>query len=97
MTGLHDVVIYFHFSEHCQDIGIKNGVCNLNLGDDKIAIALPEQCFAQLISGQVSDDKQTPSLGWLSRGYHQKVAITTLVLSAKVSKNNEFITSVSWD
>jgi len=95
--GQHDVVIYFHFSEDCQNIEINNGVCDLLLGKDKITIELPERSTAELITGVESDDKQTPSLGWLSRGYHQKVAITTLAISAHISEDRTFTTSISWD
>ena len=94
--GQHDVVIYFHFSEDCQNIEIKEGVCTLLLADNQIAIKLPEKTKAQLIKGIASDDKKTPSLGWLSRGYHQKVAITTLALSAHISEDKEFVTAISW-
>ena len=94
--GQHDAVIYFHFSEDCQNIEIKEGICTLLLADNLVVIKLPEKMKVALIKGEVSDDKQTPSLGWLSRGYHQKVAITTLALSAHISEDKEFITAISW-
>ncbi|WP_160060389.1 heparinase II/III family protein [Psychromonas sp. L1A2] len=94
--GQHDAVIYFHFSEDCQNIEIKEGICTLTLADNLVVIKLPEKMQAALIKGEVSDDQQTPSLGWLSRGYHQKVPITTLALSAHISEDKEFITAISW-
>ncbi len=94
--GQHDAVIYFHFSEDCQNIEIKEGICTLSLGDSLVVIKLPEKMQAVLIKGEVSDDQQTPSLGWLSRGYHQKVPITTLALSAHISEDKEFITAITW-
>jgi hypothetical protein len=94
--GQHDVVIYFHFSEDCQNIQISENTCTLSLGSDFITIQLPEKTTAELIKGQPSENKQTPSLGWLSRGYHQKVAITTLALSTHISEDKSFKTSITW-
>jgi len=94
--GQHDAIIYFHFSEDCQNIEIKEGICTLSLAANKVVIKLPEKTKAELIKGLPSDDKQTPSLGWLSRGYHQKVAITTLAISAHISEDKEFVTAISW-
>jgi hypothetical protein len=94
--GQHDVVIYFHFSEDCDNIQINEGVCTLSLGGNTIAMQLPEKVKAELIKGKSSENKQTPSLGWLSRGYHQKVAITTLALSTHISEDRTFETSITW-
>ncbi|RBW47812.1 heparinase [Psychromonas sp. B3M02] len=95
-TAQHDIAIYFHLSEACQDIRLDQGSCYITLGDNEVVISLPEQVKATLVQGVPSDDKQTPSLGWLSRGYHQKVPITTLVLSADINGNSEFVTSIAW-
>jgi len=95
--GQHDVVIYFHLSEDCQNIEINDGQCTLLIGDNKVTIKLPEKTKAELVTGVASDDKQTPELGWLSRGYHQKVPITTLVISTHISEDKEFNTLISWE
>lgn len=92
----HQVAIYFHLSENCQHIRLEDGNCHLTLGNNDIIIQLPEQVAARLIQGIPSEDKQTPSLGWLSRGYHQKVPISTLVLSADISTNMQFVTTITW-
>ncbi|MEG3754562.1 alginate lyase family protein [Psychromonas arctica] len=92
----HQVAIYFHFSECCQDIRIEEGICYLTLGDNEIVITLPEQVKATLVQGVPNDDAQIPSIGWLSRGYHQKVPITTLVLNAGINRDSEFVTSIVW-
>ena len=92
----HQVAIYFHFSEYCQDIRIEEGICYLTLSDNEIVITLPEQVKATLVQGVPNDDAQIPSIGWLSRGYHQKVPITTLVLNAGINRDSEFVTSIVW-
>ncbi|WP_022939986.1 heparinase II/III family protein [Psychromonas hadalis] len=94
--GQHDIALYLHFSEFCSEIKIENGVCRLKLGDEQINISLSAELSAEIITGQEGDDKETPALGWLSRGYHQKVAISTLVLTTRVTGDSEFKTTITW-
>jgi hypothetical protein len=94
--GQHDIALYFHLSEHCSEIKIHDGVCKLLLGNDAVDIKLPGELTAEIITGHENDDKETPALGWLSRGYHQKVAISTLVLKTRVTANSEFKTEITW-
>ncbi|PKF61444.1 heparinase [Psychromonas sp. psych-6C06] len=95
-SGTHDIALYFHLSEDCQNIELNEGVCTLKLGDDQIAIQLPMGMRTEVVTGQESNDKETPALGWLSRGYHQKVAISTLVLRTRVSADSKFETIINW-
>ncbi|MFT5879882.1 MAG: hypothetical protein ACI86X_001003 [Moritella sp.] len=94
--GTHDIALYFHLSEHCRDITITDGVCCLLLGQDQVEIQLPDELSIKAITGQQGGDPEQPSLGWLSRGYHQKVPITTLKLNGKVRCDSEFKTVIRW-
>lgn len=95
-NGQHDIALYFHFSEFCQEIKVSDSVCSLRLGNDVITIQLATQLKADIITGQETENKEKPGLGWLSRGYHQKVAISTLVLKGHITGNGEFKTVINW-
>ena len=70
----HEIQIFFHFAEHCvvKEAG-KNSYL-VDVGPGMIVIEL-DQCL-QVESFNASED---PICGWVSRGYHQKKAGTTLV------------------
>jgi len=95
-NGEHSIGLYFHFSEYCRDITLADGYCRLQLGSDNVELILPLGLTAALITGQQSDDPELPTVGWLSRGYHQKTPITTLVLTGKVKTESEFKTLFRW-
>jgi heparinase II/III-like protein len=94
--GAHHVALYFHFSEHCKDIKFIENVCTLSLGNDQIKIELPDSLKVEIIKGQIDDMSDEPSLGWLSRGYHQKTPITTIALKGKIATNTTFKTVIAW-
>lgn len=94
--GKHDVALYFHLSEHCTNISIEGNVCQLTLAANKVVMVFPENLTLQARVGEEHDDPNYPSLGWISRGYHQKVPITTLVAKGTTTGEQQFETKISW-
>jgi len=94
--GEHRIVLYFHLSEYCQSINFNNNVCTLLLGTDKVKITLPHSLKVDVITGQKNESTGEPSLGWLSRGYHQKKPITTIVLEGSIDSDSAFKTIIEW-
>ncbi|WP_354622651.1 alginate lyase family protein [Psychromonas sp. MME2] len=94
--GAHDIAIYFHLSEYCRDLQISDHTCRLILGENSVVISLPENLTVQSIHGEWHDDPNHPSLGWVSRGYHQRTPITALVVKGKVSGEQTFNTTIKW-
>lgn len=92
--GNHEIIIYFHLSEYCTNITIENNTCRLTLGEQGIIIELPDKLQISSITG--IENKDLPSVGWISRGYHQKTAITTLIAKGKINGNSQFETLVYW-
>lgn len=70
----HEIQIFFHFAEHCVVRPAGKNTYLVDVGPGMIAIELDPSLQIELFSG--SED---PICGWVSRGYHQKKAGTTLV------------------
>jgi hypothetical protein len=94
--GDHDIALYFHLSEYCSDIKIDGQICRLNLGENQVVISFPDNLTLESIHGEWHKDPDHPSLGWISRGYHQRTAITTLIVKGSVSREQLFTTSIDW-
>lgn len=92
--GDHEIILFLHLSEECHNIHIKNNRCRLMLGEQEVVIKFP--CDLHLSSVTGSANNATPCVGWISRGYHQKTAITTLIAKGKISSNRQFKTLVYW-
>ncbi len=94
--GRHDIAVYFHLSEYCNDIAINGHICTLTLAEEKISIYLPENLQLSLVTGKPGEDTHKASLGWISRGYHQKKPITTLVAKGCITGEQQFKTIINW-
>lgn len=94
--GSHDIALYFHLSEYCSDIQVDGQVCSLILGNAKVIITLPSNLTLEALRGERHKDPNHASLGWISRGYHQKTAITTLIAKGKIATSEQFTTSITW-
>jgi len=94
--GEHDIALYFHLSEDCQQIDIQEHQCSLQLAGQQVVIYFPEGLQLSSITGKENTDPHAASLGWISRGYHQKTAITTLIARGKITQSTEFTTIVNW-
>jgi len=71
--GRHDVEVCFHFAEHCKVTPMGENCYRIDVGPSSVEIELDCRLSAEILKG--SED---PIGGWVSRGYHQKVASTTL-------------------
>jgi uncharacterized heparinase superfamily protein len=72
--GKHEIEVFFHLAEHCVVIPAGGNRYLVDAGSGTIEIEL-DPCL-QVESFNGSKD---PIFGWVSRGYHQKEASTTLV------------------
>ncbi len=86
-SGKHEIEVFFHFAEHCVVNPAGKNRYFVYLSSGTIEIDL-DPCL-QVESFNGSDD---PICGWISRGYHQKEACTTLI-GRCVSKGNTCLVS----
>ncbi len=94
--GQHDIAVYFHLSEYCKDIAINGHICTLTLDKEQITICLPENLKLFSVTGKPGENTHKASLGWISRSYHQKEPITTLVAEGGITGKQQFKTVISW-
>ncbi|MEW5757406.1 MAG: alginate lyase family protein [Pseudomonadota bacterium] len=88
-TDKHRMRMHFHVSEHCAVTLMDNNICQLAFPKGKITIAFDPTVRLSAIKGDA--DTKT---GWLSRGYHRKIPITTLVAEAEFSGDAQFRTMI---
>ena len=74
----HDVELFWHFAENCE-VSQTEGVVLARKEGVKLSISFPPGFELRLVSGQ-----ENPPLGWVSRGFDEKVACVTAVLSGRV-------------
>ena len=72
--GKHKIEIFFHLDEHCTVNEVMQNCYLVSLGREKLYIELDRSLQVELFNGS-----KDPICGWVSRGYHQKLASTTLV------------------
>ncbi|SGY90629.1 Heparinase II/III family protein [Moritella viscosa] len=94
--GNHNIALYFHLSENCSNIKIKGNICTLYLNSNKVRISLPKNLTHEIVSGKWHEDTDHTSLGWISRSYHQRTAINTLISKGNTIGNKQFMTIVTW-
>ncbi|MFT6139473.1 MAG: hypothetical protein ACJAXN_000663 [Psychromonas sp.] len=94
--GDHDIALYFHLSEYCSNIKINGQICSLILGNFNVIITLPDNLNLEAVLGECHQDPNHASLGWISRGYHQRTAITTLIARGNTITSQQFTTSIQW-
>lgn len=88
-TGKHRMRMFFHLSEHCTVTSVENNICQLALPTGKTSIAFDPTVRVSTING----DAHTKA-GWLSRGYHRKIPVTTLVAEAEFNGDAQFRTMI---
>jgi len=94
--GSHNIALYFHLSEFCHDIKITDHSCTLSLNDNQVTFHLPENLTLEAIKGEWHNDPDKTSLGWVSRSYHQRTPITTLIAKGTFTGDQQFNTEISW-
>jgi len=92
----HKVALYFHLSEYCENIVISGNICSLFLDGKQVTFTLPACLKLKAIKGKWHTDPDHVSLGWVSRGYHQRTPITTLVAEAELANAQQLTTLIEW-
>jgi hypothetical protein len=72
--GRHEVSVYLHLAEHCRVSQVGPSRFMVDVGPGCVTIQFDTRLSVQALTG--SED---PIGGWVSRGYHQKTASTTLI------------------
>jgi hypothetical protein len=72
--GKHEIEVFFHLAEHCVVNPAGRNRYLVDVGPGTVEIELDPRLKVEEFRG--SED---PICGWVSRGYHQKEASTTLV------------------
>ena len=70
----HEIALYLHLAEHCTANPAGANRFLVDVGGGSVEIELDPRLQTELLRG-----REDPIHGWVSRGYHQKTASTTLV------------------
>lgn len=87
----HVVTIYFHLSEFVDVLDVNVDGCIMKLGDIRIELLFDSRMKFSMVKGE-----NAPIGGWLSRGYHQKTPINTLIATAEITGTTEFTSKLVW-
>ncbi|HKQ26597.1 MAG TPA: alginate lyase family protein [Burkholderiales bacterium] len=83
MAGEHEINIFFHCSERCQVDPAPNGF-TLRQGRRTVSLKLPQ---ADGSSARVYHGSVAPIMGWVSRGFDQKLPAPTIAWQARLKRN----------
>ncbi|HUF21511.1 MAG TPA: alginate lyase family protein [Burkholderiales bacterium] len=83
MAGEHDIGLFFHCSERCEIEPAADGFM-LRQGGRTVSLKLP---LVDGSSAQVHRGSTAPILGWVSRGYDQKLPAPTVAWRARIRGN----------
>ncbi len=83
MAGRHDIGIFFHCSERCQVEPAAEGF-TLRQDGRTVALKLPQ---IEDASAQVFQGSTEPIMGWVSRGFDQKLPAPTIAWQARLTGN----------
>ena len=82
----HEVEMFFHLAEHCvvSQVGRNRFLVDVGPGTVKVELdpSLEVECFR---------GSENPICGWVSRGYHQKKASTTLLGRCTAAGNSRLV------
>ena len=70
----HEIALYLHLAEHCIATSAGANRFLVDVGGGSVEIDLDPRLQTELLKGT-----EDPIHGWVSRGYHQKTASTTIV------------------
>jgi len=88
--AIHDVELFFHFSEKCQVHQMGPGSFEASNSNKGLAIRLDSRLKPELYRGC-----EDPIFGWVSRTFGVKKPCFTLVARAGVTGSTEFLTQIS--
>ncbi len=83
MAGEHDISIFFHCSERCKVDPAPDGF-TLRQGGRTLSLKLPH---AEGASAHVYHGSVEPIMGWVSRGFDQKLPAPTIAWQARLKRN----------
>ena len=83
--GVHDVRIFFHVAEGCTVHADAEFRIRIEAGPSAVFLDVDPALTVKLLSGS-----EAPIGGWVSRGYHKKIAGTTIILQARTRGNCRF-------
>lgn len=89
MTGSHELALYFHFGEECSVTVVERGRIEVQVGSHRMAMDVDDRLVADVWRGV---DGPQGVAGWLSRGYHRKVAVDTLRLKGRFTGKTKLVT-----
>ena len=91
MNGEHEVRVAFHLSELCSVQGVNGTTVLVDAAGRRITLALDPQLRVEVWRGSM-----TPRAGWISRGYHHREAVSTIVGSARLRGRQRLATRLSY-
>ncbi len=83
--GAHDVRIFFHVAEGCTVHADAESRIRIEAGPSDVFLDVDPALTVKLLFGS-----EAPIGGWVSRGYHKKIAGTTIILQARTHGNCRF-------
>ncbi|HEY9197913.1 MAG TPA: alginate lyase family protein [Gammaproteobacteria bacterium] len=89
-AGRHRVELFWHFAEGCVVEGA-GGEWQVRNGQVRVSFSPPEGLEVRAVRGQ-----ESPPLGWISRRFDEKQAITTLVCTGHVSAGSSLVTLIRY-
>ncbi|GAB1257162.1 alginate lyase family protein [Aurantivibrio plasticivorans] len=86
----HQVRSYFHLSEYCEDVVVNQHSVSFSIPGGAVVMEFGEHVSASCFHGDES------RLGWLSRGYHKRIPIHTIMLATSIQGNASNNVRISW-
>ena len=90
--GKHRIEVFFHLDEHCIINKAMENCYLVSLGREKLYIE-----FDRCLQVEWFNGSKDPICGWISRGYHQKRASTTLVGRCVCEGNISLVCRIEMD
>jgi len=81
--GKHKIEVFLHLAEHCQVKPVGTNRYLVDVGSGTVTIDMDPSLEVEEFNGS-----ENPICGWVSRGYHQKQASTTLVGRCVIKGNS---------
>lgn len=88
--GLHRVAVYFHLSEHCIVLRAEANHCEISVRDHRVTLLVDPR-----LSLEVAHGRSDPIGGWISRGYHHKIPIHTLIARGVISGTTQLTSQIN--
>lgn len=86
----HEVSVHFHLSEFCSVSRLSTNTFEISVGDGMVTLEMDQRLVVRTLTAS-----EKPIGGWVSRGYHQKVAGTTIIGSANSKGYETFVCQVT--